>query len=86
MASKSINFKVEEEVKEQFERVAKGIGITPTALLSMFVKKAIDVNGIPFEVRAPQSIADDFMNLSPEERREITRNEAANLGILNQDN
>ena len=48
MASVSMNLKFSPEVKEEFDSIAKRLGITPTAAVNIFVRQFIDHRGFPF--------------------------------------
>ena len=52
MSSSTINFKIDNALKEQFQQLAKDLGANTTALLTMFVKRAVDEQAIPFDVKA----------------------------------
>jgi DNA-damage-inducible protein J len=46
-----MNFKLDAKLKEQFEKVAEGIGINSSALLNILIKRTVVENGVPFEVK-----------------------------------
>ena len=50
MATVSMNLKLDSEVKEKFDSIAKKLGITPTAAINIFVRQFIDHRGFPFSV------------------------------------
>ena len=50
MSTVSMNLKFAPEVKEEFDSIAKKLGITPTAAINIFVRQFIDHRGFPFSV------------------------------------
>lgn len=71
MTTRSINFKIDNELKDQFQQLAKNLGANTTALLTMFVKKAVDEQGIPFEVKAKPQLNAVYRQLAAEERAKL---------------
>ena len=65
MATKSLNFKVDEDLKVRFDSIARAVGLSTSALLTVLMKGTVDYQGIPFEVSARRD--SDFLN------SEITR-------------
>ena len=50
MVTTNLNIRIEKEVKEAAEVIFDELGITMTAAITMFLKKTIRDNGIPFDV------------------------------------
>ncbi len=71
MSTGSINFKIDNELKEQFQQLAKDLGANTTALLTMFVKRAVDEQAIPFEVKAKPRLTAVHRQLIAEENAKI---------------
>jgi addiction module RelB/DinJ family antitoxin len=71
MASQSINFKIDGKLKEQFTKLAEDLGITCTNMLTMFIKKAVDEQGIPFEVKVTNKTNPIYERLFAEEQAKI---------------
>ncbi len=67
MSSATINFKIDTELKEQFQQLAKDLGANTTALLTMFVKRAVDEQALPFEVKAKPRLNAVYRQLLAEE-------------------
>jgi addiction module RelB/DinJ family antitoxin len=67
MSSATINFKIDTELKDQFQQLAKDLGANTTALLTMFVKRAVDEQALPFEVRAKPRLNAVYRQLLAEE-------------------
>ena len=54
----SINFRLDEELKAEFEKVCDGMGITMTAAFTAFAKKVTMEKRIPFALTAyPENTA-----------------------------
>jgi addiction module RelB/DinJ family antitoxin len=65
---KAMNFKVEESIKESFEKIAGSIGISTSELLNILVKRTVDEQGLPFELKkqgdvvlTEEDLDDDFV-------------------------
>jgi len=50
MASTNVSFRLDSELKQQAESLFADIGINMTSALTMFLKQAVRMQGIPFEV------------------------------------
>lgn len=50
MATTSINIRMDEELKRNFEAFCADMGMTMTTAINVFVKKAVRENRIPFEI------------------------------------
>lgn len=48
MVSVSVNFKIEKELKEEFQKLAESMGLTTTSMLTMYVRRCVDDQAIPF--------------------------------------
>lgn len=46
--STTMNFKIDEKLKADFKELAESMGLTSTAMLTMFVKRAVDDQALPF--------------------------------------
>jgi addiction module RelB/DinJ family antitoxin len=51
MKSKTISFKVDETLKSEFDQLAADLGMPVSAMFSIYMKRAVADNGIPFEVK-----------------------------------
>ncbi len=49
---KSVNFKIEAELKEEAEQVLESMGLTMTSALKMFLKQVVNRREIPFTIEA----------------------------------
>lgn len=47
----SLNTKISAEDKEAFVAIAESLGMTPSAVIKVFVRKFNECGGFPFEVR-----------------------------------
>ena len=52
MAQTSINIRIDEELKEQFDKFCNDIGMSMTTAFCVFAKKAVKEQKIPFEISA----------------------------------
>ena len=52
MAQKMINFRMEESLKNQMEKVCREMGISLTTAFTIFAKKVTKERRIPFEITA----------------------------------
>ncbi len=61
MASKSICIRTDEEVKKDAEELFDSMGMSLSTAVNVFLKQAIRVNGMPFELKGytPNSITVD---------------------------
>ena len=50
MASTTINFRIDEDTKHDLETVCKNLGMNTTTAFTIFAKKVVRENRIPFEV------------------------------------
>ncbi|MCD8017537.1 MAG: type II toxin-antitoxin system RelB/DinJ family antitoxin [Oscillospiraceae bacterium] len=52
MAMSSINVRTDEEVKTRCEGLFESLGMNMTTAINIFLRQALRVNGLPFEVKA----------------------------------
>ncbi len=50
MATKIVNFRMDEKLKEDMEKTCKELGLTATAAYTMFATKVVKEQRIPFDV------------------------------------
>lgn len=50
MAQSNVNIRMDEELKRQFDYVCSEIGINMSTAITIFAKKMVRENGIPFSV------------------------------------
>ena len=48
-----INIRVNEEVKKEAETIFKSLGLNMSVAMNLFLKKCINENGIPFDLKIP---------------------------------
>jgi len=51
MAKEIISFQIEEELKEEAEKLFSEIGMTVEEALNIFIKRSVKEKRIPFEIR-----------------------------------
>ncbi|BAW81065.1 hypothetical conserved protein [Candidatus Nitrosoglobus terrae] len=71
MTTGTINFKIDNELKERFQQLAKDLGANTTTLLTMFVKRAVDDQAIPFDVKVKPKLNAVYRQLIAEENAKI---------------
>jgi len=59
MAKEIISFKIEEEIKEEAEKLFSEIGMTVEEALNIFIKRSVKEKRIPFEIRLDVSNKED---------------------------
>ncbi len=78
MSQKMINFRMDEELKNQMEEVCKDMGISLSAAFTMFAKKVTKERRIPFEITADPFYSEENIN---ELRRRIADLEAGRSSL-----
>lgn len=65
---KTINIKVDDEVKNKSEQIFKELGLSTSSAINIFLKKVINCNGIPFELKLNNDVysKDEIFNLFEE--------------------
>lgn len=48
---KTINIKVDDDIKIKSEQIFKELGLSTSSAINIFLKKVINCNGIPFELK-----------------------------------
>lgn len=56
-ASPEIRFRVDRAEQEQFEKVARAIGMDANDMMKVFIRRSIAAGGFPFEMRSPANDA-----------------------------
>lgn len=51
----TINFNVDENVKNEASDLFKSLGLDMTTAMNLFLRQAINYGGIPFEIRKPNA-------------------------------
>ena len=50
-----INIRVNDEVKKEAETIFKALGLNMSVAMNLFLKKCINKNGIPFDLKLPNN-------------------------------
>lgn len=58
MATTNINVRVDSALKLEAEALFDDLGLNMSSAINMFLRSAVNHNGIPFEVKRPTSNAD----------------------------
>ena len=53
MATTNINVRVDSSLKQEAEALSTDLGLNMSSAINMFLRSAINYNGIPFEVKRP---------------------------------
>ena len=59
MATSVVQFRVDDELKEQASEVCEELGIDLPTALRMFMKRTVAENGIPFSMTLPKAQKED---------------------------
>ena len=51
MATTNLNIRIDESLKKQAERLFSDLGLNMSSAITVFLKSAVDYNGIPFEIK-----------------------------------
>ena len=63
MATSVMQFRVDDELKAKAAAVCENLGIDLPTALRMFMKRTVQVNGIPFAMTVPENTKDDSTNI-----------------------
>lgn len=64
MAQTSINIRMDEELKRQFDMLCNDMGMTMTTAMTIFAKKMVRENRIPFEITGNRPNSDTLEALA----------------------
>lgn len=59
-ATTPLGNRVDIQLKREFDRTAEDIGLSPTAALTVFMKRFVNDGGFPFDVRKPVPSKSEF--------------------------
>lgn len=51
MATTNVNVRIDAELKHEAEELFKDLGLSMSSAITMFLKSAVNYNGIPFELK-----------------------------------
>ncbi len=51
MATTNLNIRIDEDLKKQAESLFSDLGLNMSSAITVFLKTAVDYNGIPFEIK-----------------------------------
>ena len=57
MSMSSITVRVDDNTKRRFDHICEEIGLTPTAAINTFIRAVLRESGIPFPLKADDSIS-----------------------------
>ncbi|MDR2976018.1 MAG: type II toxin-antitoxin system RelB/DinJ family antitoxin [Streptococcaceae bacterium] len=84
MTTQTLNFKIDSQLKLEFNQLARDLGITTSALLNLFIKRAVDEHGIPFEVKVSNR-PKRFDELNPILQKMWIEDKAIEMGLIEDD-
>ncbi len=66
MATTNLNIRIDENLKKQAEVLFSDLGLNMSSAITVFLKSAVDYNGIPFEIKKTErnAVASDAELLS----------------------
>ena len=53
MATTNINIRVDSDLKQQAECLFNDLGLTMSSAITMFLRSAVNYDGIPFDIKRP---------------------------------
>ena len=77
----NVNFRMNKEVKKQFDSVLAEIGLNPSTAFNMFARLVVRENGLPFPItiKKDDDIAAEARQVLHELRREAVQNGTSEL-------
>ena len=68
---KTINIKVDDDIKLKSEKIFKELGLNTSSAINIFLKKVINCNGIPFELKLDNNSysKSDLFNMLDEHKK-----------------
>lgn len=75
MAQVNINIRVDEDLKNSFNKLCDDLGLTMTTAFTSFMKMSLQENAIPFKLERKKSLTstlNNFGTYSKEESKEIS--------------
>lgn len=75
MAQVNINIRVDEDLKNSFNKLCDDLGLTMTTAFTSFMKMSLQENAIPFKLERKKNLTstlDNFGTYSKEESKEIS--------------
>ena len=51
MATTNLNIRIDEELKKNAEQLFNDLGLNMSSAITVFLRSAVDYNGIPFEIK-----------------------------------
>lgn len=71
MGQSIVNFRIDEDLKNQMDEVCKDMGITLTTAMTLFIKKVVKEKRIPFEVSSDKISSEEKIDNLEKEIDEI---------------
>jgi addiction module antitoxin, RelB/DinJ family len=78
MATTNLNIRIDENLKKQAEVLFSDLGLNMSSAITVFLKSAVDYNGIPFEIKKTErSVAASDAELLAVSNELIAKNKEA---------
>jgi len=78
MATTNLNIRIDENLKKQAEVLFSDLGLNMSSAITVFLKSAVDYNGIPFEIKkTPRNAAVSDAELLAVSKELIAKNKEA---------
>ena len=67
MAQTNVNIRIDEDLKQEFDNLCQGLGLTMTAAFTVFAKTAVRRQGIPFTISMDKPNTETMMAIGEED-------------------
>ena len=90
MKTASVNVRIQENIKEEAEKILSQIGLSRAVAIDLFYRQIIMNNGIPFSLNVPNQqvpICDtmseeEFYKMMNKGMQQVKNNESQDMGIV----
>lgn len=85
MTTKMVTFRADEELKTEFDKVAKKLAIPSSAMYTAFMQQVVNHQGIPFELKSETDLSRKEMNERISELLKDRIEEAKTIDLTNKE-
>lgn len=90
MKTASVNVRIQENIKEQAEKILSQIGLSRAVAIDLFYRQIIMNNGIPFSLTVPQKqlpiretmTEDEFQTMMDKGMQQVKNNESQDMDLV----
>ena len=90
MKTASVNVRIQENIKEQAEKILSQIGLSRAVAIDLFYRQIIMNNGIPFSLTVPKQQVpirdimseEEFYKMMNKGMQQVKNNESQDMGIV----